>query len=110
MEERSLLIQKYIFPVLIILTGIVLLNTAMFSGTGSTSQSGTFLLGSFVVVIMGMVTILYIKEIITKYSLNYSCLNVYKLFDTWLLDLLFNIYNNSTNRFEEKSTLTLNKV
>ena len=66
MEERSLLIKKYIFPVLIILTGIILLNTAIFSGTGSTSQSGTFLMGSLVVIIMGVVTILYIKEIITK--------------------------------------------
>ena len=66
MEERNLLIQKYIFPVLVILTGLMLLNTAIFSGTGSTSQSGTFLIGSLVVVIMGVVTILYIKEIIKK--------------------------------------------
>ena len=66
MEERNLLIQKYIFPVLIILMGLILLNTAIFSGTGSTSQSGTFLLGALVVVAMGVVTILYIKEIITK--------------------------------------------
>ena len=66
MEERNLLIQKYIFPVLVILMGLMLLNTAIFSGTGSTSQSGTFLLGALVVVAMGVVTILYIKEIITK--------------------------------------------
>ena len=66
MEERNLLIQKYIFPVLVILMGMMLLNTAIFSGTGSTSQSGTFLLGALVVVAMGVVTILYIKEIITK--------------------------------------------
>ncbi|MBF70085.1 MAG: hypothetical protein CL837_03965 [Crocinitomicaceae bacterium] len=66
MEERNLLIQKYIFPVLVILMGLMLLNTAIFSGTGSTSQSGTFLLGALVVVSMGVVTILYIKEIITK--------------------------------------------
>ena len=66
MEERNLLIQKYIFPVLVILMGLMLLNTAIFSGTGSTSQSGTFLLGALVVVAMGLVTILYIKEIITK--------------------------------------------
>lgn len=66
MEDRSLLIKKYIFPVLIILTGLILLNTAIFSGTGSTSQSGTFLIGALVVILMGVVTILYIKEIITK--------------------------------------------
>ena len=66
MEEQNLLIQKYIFPVLVILMGLMLLNTAIFSGTGSTSQSGTFLLGALVVVAMGVVTILYIKEIITK--------------------------------------------
>ena len=66
MEERSLLIKKYIFPSLVILIGLMLLNTAFFSGTGSTSQSGTFKLGAFVVLIMGVVTILYIKEIITK--------------------------------------------
>ena len=46
MEEQNLLIQKYIFPVLVILMGLMLLNTAIFSGTGSTSQSGTFLLGA----------------------------------------------------------------
>ena len=66
MEERSLLIKKYIFPALIILSGLMLLNTAFFSGTGSTSQSGTFTLGAFVVLLMGVVTVLYIKEIITK--------------------------------------------
>ena len=66
MEERSLLIKKYIFPSLVILIGLMLLNTAFFSGTGSTSQSGTFKLGAFVVLIMGIVTTLYIKEIITK--------------------------------------------
>lgn len=66
MEERNLLIQKYIFPVLVILMGFMLLNTAIFSGTGSTSQSGTFLIGSLVVILMGVVTILYIREIITK--------------------------------------------
>ena len=66
MEERNLLIQKYIFPVLVILMGLMLLNTAIFSGTGAISQSRTFLLGAFVVFAMGVVTILYIKEIITK--------------------------------------------
>ena len=66
MEERSLLIKKYIFPALVILIGLMLLNTAFFSGTGSTSQSGIFTLGAFVVLLMGVVTVLYIKEIITK--------------------------------------------
>lgn len=66
MEERSLLIKKYIFPALVILIGLMLLNTAFFSGTGSTSQSSIFTLGAFVVLLMGVVTILYIKEIITK--------------------------------------------
>ena len=66
MEERSLLIKKYIFPALVIVIGLMLLNTAFFSGTGSTSQSGIFTLGAFVVLLMGVVTVLYIKEIITK--------------------------------------------
>ena len=66
MEERSLLIKKFIFPAIVILLGLILLNTALFSGTGSINQSGTFLLGAFVVLIMGIVTVLYIKEIIGK--------------------------------------------
>ena len=64
MEERSLLIKKYIFPAIVILLGLILTNTALFSGTGSINQSGTFLLGAIVVLIMGIVTVLYIKEII----------------------------------------------
>jgi hypothetical protein len=44
----------------------MLLYTALFSGTGSINQSGNFLLGALVVVLMGIVTFLYIKEIITK--------------------------------------------
>ena len=66
MEERSLLIKKYIFPGLIILLGLILLNTALFSGSGNISQSWTFLMGAMVVLSMGVVTILYIKEVITK--------------------------------------------
>ena len=66
MEQYSLLIKKYIFPFLIILTGILLLNTALFSGTGSIKQSNTFLLGSIVVLLMGVITLLYVKEIIAK--------------------------------------------
>jgi hypothetical protein len=66
MEERSLLIKKYIFPGLIILLGLILLNTALFSGSGNISQSWTFLMGAMVVLSMGVVTVLYIKEIITK--------------------------------------------
>ena len=81
MEERSLLIKKYIFPAIVILLGLVLLNTALFSGTGSINQSGTFLLGAIVVLLMGVITVLYIKEIIGKnahliilFSLLISCL------------------------------------
>jgi hypothetical protein len=66
MEERSLLIKKYIFTAIIILLGLTLMNTALFSGTGSINQSGTFLMGAIVVLIMGVVTVLYIKEIIVK--------------------------------------------
>ena len=66
MEERSLLIKKYIFPAIVILLGLLLLNTALFSGTGSINQSGTFLMGAIVVLLMGVVTVLYIKEIIGK--------------------------------------------
>jgi hypothetical protein len=44
----------------------MLLYTALFSGTGSISQSGNFLLGAIVVFLMGIVTFLYIKEIISK--------------------------------------------
>ena len=46
-------------------SGILLLITA-FSSTGNISQSGTFKLGAFVVFAMGIVTYLYIQEIITK--------------------------------------------
>tara|TARA_B110001450_G_scaffold106721_1_gene101095 strand:+ start:63 stop:1520 length:1458 start_codon:yes stop_codon:yes gene_type:complete len=81
MEERSLLIKKYIFPAIVILLGLILTNTALFSGTGSINQSGTFLLGAIVVLIMGIVTVLYIKEIIGKnthlkilFTLLISCL------------------------------------
>ena len=81
MEERSILIKKYIFPAIVILLGLLLLNTALFSGTGSINQSGTFLLGATVVLIMGVVTVLYIKEIIGKnthlkilFALLVSCL------------------------------------
>ena len=81
MEERSLLIKKYIFPAIVILLGLILTNTALFSGTGSINQSGTFLLGAIVVLIMGIVTVLYIKEIIGKnthlkilFALLISCL------------------------------------
>ena len=81
MEERSLLIKKYIFPAIVILLGLLLLNTALFSGTGSINQSGTFLIGAIVVLLMGVVTVLYIKEIIGKnthlkilFALLISCL------------------------------------
>ena len=81
MEERSLLIKKYIFPAIVILLGLLLLNTALFSGTGSINQSDTFLMGAIVVLIMGVVTVLYIKEIIGKnthlkilFALLISCL------------------------------------
>ena len=81
MEERSLLIKKYIFPAIVILLGLLLLNTALFSGTGSINQSGTFLMGAIVVLLMGVVTVLYIKEIIGKnthlkilFALLLSCL------------------------------------
>lgn len=66
MEETSTLIKKYIFPILITFTGLMLLYTALFSGTGSISQSGNFLLGAIVVFLMGIVTFLYIKEVISK--------------------------------------------
>ena len=65
MDEIGVLIKKYIFPFLITLSGILLLITA-FSSTGNISQSGTFKLGAFVVFAMGIVTYLYIQEIITK--------------------------------------------
>ena len=66
MEETSTLIKKFIFPILISFSGLMLLYTALFSGTGSINQSGNFLLGALVVFLMGIVTFLYIKEIITK--------------------------------------------
>jgi hypothetical protein len=44
----------------------MLLYTALFSGTGSINQSSTFLIGALVVFLMGVITFLYIKEIITK--------------------------------------------
>ena len=66
MEETSTFIKKFIFPILISFSGLMLLYTALFSGTGSINQSGNFLLGALVVVLMGIVTFLYIKEIITK--------------------------------------------
>ena len=66
MEEIGTIIKKYIFPILISLSGLMLLYTALFSGTGSINQSSTFLIGALVVFLMGGVTFLYIKEIITK--------------------------------------------
>ena len=66
MEETSTFIKKYIFPIIITFSGLMLLYTALFSGTGNISQSGNFVLGSFVVFAMGIVTFLYIKEIISK--------------------------------------------
>ena len=66
MEEIGTTIKKYIFPILISLSGLMLLYTALFSGTGSINQSSTFLIGALVVFLMGGVTFLYIKEIITK--------------------------------------------
>ncbi len=66
MEEAGTFIKKYIFPIIISFSGLMLLYTALFSGTGSITQSGNFLMGALIVFLMGIVTFLYIKEIITK--------------------------------------------
>ena len=66
MEEAGTFVKKYIFPIIISFSGLMLLYTALFSGTGSITQSGNFLMGALIVFLMGIVTFLYIKEIITK--------------------------------------------
>ena len=96
MEERSLLIKKYIFPAIVVLLGLILLNTALFSGTGSINQSGTFLMGAIVVLIMGVVTVLYIyNNQAPKYakSLKKSNRGEYEITDLNNLYLLNNKLN-----------------
>tara|TARA_B100001287_G_scaffold99049_1_gene83292 strand:- start:14903 stop:16360 length:1458 start_codon:yes stop_codon:yes gene_type:complete len=65
MEEVGTFAKKYIFPIIISFSGLMLLYTA-FNRTGNISQSGNFLMGAIIVFLMGIVTFLYIKEIITK--------------------------------------------
>ena len=51
---------------MIVLTGLSLLYTALFSGTSSISQSGDFSFGAFSVLLLGVIIILILRNVIQK--------------------------------------------
>ena len=66
MERLSTHIKRFIIPYIIVLTGLSLLYTALFSGTSSISQSGDFSFGAFSVLLLGVIIILILRNVIQK--------------------------------------------
>ena len=66
MERLSTHIKRFIIPYIIVLIGLSLLYTALFSGTSSISQSGDFSFGAFSVLLLGVIIILILRNIIQK--------------------------------------------
>ena len=66
MERLSTHIKRFIIPYMIVLTGLSLLYTALFSGTSSISQSGDFSFGAFSVLLLGVIIILILRNVIQK--------------------------------------------
>ncbi len=66
MERLSTHIKRFIIPYIIVLAGLILLYTALFSGTGNISQSNDFLFGALSVLLLGVVIILILRNVIQK--------------------------------------------
>ena len=66
MERLSTHIKRFIIPYIIVLAGLILLYTALFSGTGNISQSNDFLFGALSVLLLGVVIILILRNVIKK--------------------------------------------
>ncbi len=66
MERLSTHIKRFIIPYIIVLAGLILLYTALFSGTGNISQSNDFLFGALSVLLLGIVIILILRNVIQK--------------------------------------------
>ena len=66
MERLSTHIKRFIIPYIIVLAGLILLYTALFSGTGNISQSNDFLFGALSVLLLGVVIILILRNVIEK--------------------------------------------
>ena len=66
MERLSTHVKRFIIPYIIVLAGLILLYTALFSGTGNISQSNDFLFGALSVLLLGVVIILILRNVIEK--------------------------------------------
>ena len=97
MERLSTHVKRFIIPYIIVLAGLILLYTALFSGTGNISQSNDFLFGALSVLLLGVVIILILRNVIEKSYFKF----IIPIMIVYCLFLSYKTYNSIATTIDQ---------
>jgi len=101
-EKYSVLTKKYIFPIIIILVGIILVKSGLSADKASgITQTSAYLYGGIAILSMGIISTLYIMDIISKMIQN-VLLIILLIVSVYLAKVAYTSVNDTIAQIEEK--------
>jgi len=101
-EKYSVLTKKYIFPIIIIIVGIILVKSGLSTDKASgITQTSAYLYGGIAILSMGIISALYILDIISKMIQN-VLLIILLIVSVYLAKLAYTSVNETIAQIEEK--------
>ena len=101
-EKYSVLTKKYIFPIIIIIVGIILVKSGLSADKASgITQTSAYLYGGIAILSMGIISTLYIMDVISKILQNILLL-VLLIASSYLAFLAYTSIDETIAQIEEK--------
>ena len=101
-EKYSVLTKKYIFPITIIIVGIILVKSGLSADKASgITQTSAYLYGGIAILSMGIISTLYIMDVISKMIQN-VLLIILLIVSVYLANIAYNSVDETIAQIEEK--------
>ena len=104
MKQLSVLTKKYIFPILVIITGLILVKIGIFPDkeTGI-SQNDNFLYGALTILLMGVIILLYVLDVIKNRMFHLASILLLLIpLSLFLINSVYGSINNTIDQIERK--------